>query len=194
MSTSHLIDNVDYGPLAALIGLWKGDKGVDRAPEPEGEARSLFYETILFEACGDVDNANEQVLAVVRYHQVVSRKTNDKVFHNETGYWSWDAKTGVLMQSLTIPRGFALVAGGAFAARDRYDGEIVLEVAAKDGDPSWGMTQSPFLRAKARTLSFTHRIVVQGDSMSYSESTLLNIYGREYNHTDVNRLTRSAAG
>lgn len=191
MTGASIIDGVDYGPLAGLIGTWKGDKGVDRAPEPGGEERNLYYETILFEACGDVDNAQEQVLAVVRYHQVVSRKSNDKVFHNESGYWSWDSKSGVLMQSLTIPRGFALVAGGRFDARERYDGELVLEVRAADNDPEWGITQSPFLREKARTTAFTHKIVVNGDSMSYSESTLLQIYGREYNHTDVNRLSRA---
>lgn len=191
MDGSNIINGVDYGPLAGLIGNWKGDKGVDRAPEPEGEARSLFHETLLFEACGDVDNAEEQVLAVVRYHQVVSRKTNDKVFHNESGYWSWDARTGVLMQSLTIPRGFALLAGGRFEARASYAGELVLDVRAADGDPEWGIVQSPFLRDKARTTAFTHRITLNGDSMSYTESTLLKIYGREYNHTDVNRLTRA---
>lgn len=190
MNSAHIIDGIDYGPLAGLIGTWKGDKGVDRAPEPGGEERNLFYETLLFEACGDVDNAQEQVLAVVRYHQVVSRKTNDKVFHNECGYWSWDAKSGVLMQSLTIPRGFALVAGGRFDARADYSGELVLEVRAADQDPEWGITQSPFLRAKARTTAFTHKITINGDSLSYTESTLLQIYGREYNHTDVNRLTR----
>lgn len=191
MTPAHIIDGIDYGPLAGLIGLWKGDKGVDRAPEPQGEERNLYYETLLFEACGDVDNAQEQVLAVVRYHQVVSRKSNDKVFHNESGYWSWDAKSGLLMQSLTIPRGFALLAGGRFEARADYSGEIVLDVRAGENDPAWGITQSPFLREKARTTAFTHKIVLNGDSLSYSESTMLAIYGREYNHTDVNRLTRA---
>ncbi|PTU32850.1 heme-binding beta-barrel domain-containing protein [Stenotrophobium rhamnosiphilum] len=190
MNASHIIDGVNYGPLAGLIGTWKGDKGVDRAPEPGGEERNLFYETLLFEACGDVDNAQEQVLAVVRYHQVVSRKSNNKVFHNESGYWSWDSKSGVLMQSLTIPRGFALLAGGRFAAKESYDGELVLDVRAAENDPDWTIVQSPFLRENARTTAFTHTVVIDGDHMTYSESTLLRIYDREYNHTDVNRLVR----
>ncbi|MDR3414582.1 MAG: heme-binding beta-barrel domain-containing protein [Nevskia sp.] len=190
MSKPSVIDGIDYGPLAGLIGTWKGDKGVDRAPEPEGEERNLFYETILFEACGDVENAKEQVLAVVRYHQVVSRKSNDKVFHNETGYWSWDAKSGVLMQSLTIPRGFALLAGGRFDAKADYSGELVLEVKAAENDADWGIVQSPFLRDKARTTAFTHKVVLNGDAMSYTETTVLAIYGRRYDHIDVNRLMR----
>ncbi len=193
MDNPHIIDGIDYGPLAGLIGKWKGDKGVDRAPAATGgEERSPFYETLLFEACGDVDNANEQVLSIVRYHQVVHRKSNDKVFHNESGYWSWDAKNGILMQALTIPRGFALVAGGRFDARESYSGELTLEVKAADGDAEWGIVQSTFLREKARTLAFSHKIVIHGDSLSYSESTQLKIYGREYNHTDVNRLTRAS--
>ncbi len=81
-----IIDGVDYGPLAGLVGEWRGDAGMDVAPEPEGDAQSPFYETIIFEACGDVDNAEQQRLAIVRYHQVVSRKANEKVFHKETGY------------------------------------------------------------------------------------------------------------
>ena len=50
---SHtVIDGIDYGPLAALVGTWKGDKGVDVAPEPDGDERNPFYETIVFEAAG----------------------------------------------------------------------------------------------------------------------------------------------
>lgn len=182
-----VIDGVDYGPLAVLIGEWKGDKGVDRAPEPEGEERNPFYETILYEACGDVDNAEEQNLAVLRYHQVVSRKSNDQVFHNETGYWSYDAKTGVICQSLTIPRGFALLAGGK---AEEKDGETIFEVEAVSGDKDWGIVESPFLRDNAHTKRFTHTVKVKGDEMSYSETTFLDIYGRSYDHIDVNRLAR----
>jgi hypothetical protein len=58
------IDGVNYGPLAVLIGIWKGDKGVGRAPEPGGEERSPYYEIITFEAGDDVTNGEEQILAV----------------------------------------------------------------------------------------------------------------------------------
>ena len=51
----------------------------------------MSYETITFEAAGDVTNAERQTLAVVRYHQVVRRKSNDEVFHDQVGYWTWDA-------------------------------------------------------------------------------------------------------
>ena len=43
---------IDYGPLAGLIGSWRGEKGMDVSPEPDGEERSPFYETIASQACG----------------------------------------------------------------------------------------------------------------------------------------------
>lgn len=191
--SESVIDGVNYGPLALLVGVWEGDKGVDKAPEPDGEERNLFYETILFEAIGDVTNANEQVLAVLRYHQVVHRKTNGKVFHNETGYWMWDAATGQIMQSFAIPRGVAVLAGGQASADPTNPAAMVFEVKAAADDKDWGILQAPFMREKARTLAFSHKITVEGDALVYSESTLLNIYGREYDHTDINRLKRGVS-
>lgn len=190
MGEATIIDGVDYGPLAALIGVWKGDKGVDVAPEPEGQERNLYYETILYEACGDVDNAETQFLSIVRYHQVVSRKTNDEVFHNETGYWLWDAKAGVIMHTLTIPRAVCLIAGGNAEAPESLDQELVLEVRAAADDPDWKIIEGPFMRDNARTLEFSQSITVDGDSMVYVENSVLDIYGRRFEHTDRNRLTR----
>ena len=191
MSEATTIDDVDYGPLAALIGTWTGDKGVDKSPEPDGEERSLFYETILFEAIGDVDNAEKQNLAVLRYHQVVSRKTNDEVFHNETGYWIWDKADGTIMQSFSIPRGVAVLAGGNCPAPEDITAELTLSVKAVAGDLTFGVLQSPFMEANAKTTGFTHDITVHGDNMRYSETTFLDIYGKHYDHTDMNRLQRS---
>lgn len=191
--SDNIIDGVNYGPLAALVGIWEGDKGVDKAPEPEGEERNLFYETLMFEAIGDVTNAETQTLAVLRYHQVVSRKSNNKVFHNETGYWMWDAQTGQIMQSFSIPRGVCVLAGGKASAAADKPAAVVIEVKAAADDPDWGILQAPFMREKARTVAFSHTMTVEGDSLVYAESTLLDIYGRQYDHTDINRLKRVKA-
>ncbi len=94
--SSTIIDGVNYGPLAALVGNWSGDKGLDIAPDDPGKAEEPYYETIMFEAIGNVGNAKKQTLAVLRYHQVVSRKSDAAVFHNETGYWSWDADSNTV--------------------------------------------------------------------------------------------------
>jgi len=75
---SNRID-VDYGPLKELIGSWKGDKGLDVAPEPDGVENNPYYETITYSAAGDVSNAESQVLAAVHYRQIVQRKSNNKI-------------------------------------------------------------------------------------------------------------------
>ena len=189
MTEKNMIDGIDYGPLACLIGVWNGDKGMDKAPEPDGIEENPFYESILFEAIGDVKNAESQILAALRYHQVVSRKSTDKVFHNETGYWMWDKSSGIVMQSLTIPRGVCLLAGGKASVDS--SGVTILEVKAAAGDHEWGIIESPFMHDKARTLSFNHQITVSDNEMTYSETTELNIYGKTVDHTDSNILTRS---
>jgi hypothetical protein len=181
-------DTVDYGPLACLVGVWKGGDGMDVAPEPDDDEYNPYYETLVFEAAGDVTNAEEQVLSVVRYHQEVRRKSNDKVFHDQVGYWLWDPATDVIVQTLTIPRAVTLLAGGKAVVED---GSTILEVRAVEGDADWGILQSPFMQQKARTLEFRHRLTVKGDTLSYSETTLLDIYDKKrYEHTDDNTLQR----
>jgi len=193
MSEATTIDGINYGPLAALVGVWNGDKGVDRAPEPNGEERNPYYETISFEAAGDVENAEEQTLAVVRYHQVVRRKSNDEVFHDQVGYWLWDSADNTLVETFTIPRAVAVVAGGKLAPPASLDEELVFEVAAETGSLEFGIVQAPFMYNKAKTTAFSHTITVKGDSMRYTETTVLDIYDKKsYDHTDLNTLTRQA--
>jgi hypothetical protein len=188
-------NTINYGPLTGLIGTWQGDKGIDLAPEPDGEESHPYYETLTFEAAGDVTNAGKQTLAALRYHQVVQRKIDDAVFHDETGYWMWDSDSNTIMHSLTIPRGLALLAGGP-GPEHGGDGAvhteaIKLEVAAKTDDPDWSIVQSPFMRDNAKTLAFSHKITLEQDRLCYSETTTLDIYGRIFEHTDQNELLRA---
>lgn len=180
------MSDVDYGPLAPLIGEWTGDSGMDVAPEPDGPEHSPYYETIVFEAIGDLDNAATQDLVALRYHQVVRRKSNDEVFHNETGYWSWDAERKLLARTLSIPRIVALVAGTHIEA-DASEWEVR---AALD-DPDWGIVQAPFMRDNARTLEFRHHMKIDGDTLIYDETTIVDIYGERFEHTDGNQLHRA---
>jgi hypothetical protein len=190
MTESKTLEEIAYGPLGQLVGIWRGDKGMDVAPEPDGQEENPFYETITFEAVGDVTNAEKQNLAALRYHQVVSRKSNDQVFHNETGYWMWDAEQGVVMQALTIPRGVCLIAGGTFHESGQ-GGPVVLEVRASIDDADWRIVQSPFMRDNARTLEFDHKITAAADTLVYEETTVVDIYGNRFDHTDENTLTRA---
>lgn len=184
-----IIDGIDYGPLAAMIGTWEGNRGVDTAPEPDGQIKEPYFETITFEAGGDLTNAKEQKLVIVIYHQIVSRISDQKVFHHQMGYWTWDAATGVIAQSVSIPRAVTLLAGGNFPARSEYSGAITLSVTAAENS-EWGIAQSPYMAAKAKTTFFTHSLTVDGDRLSYFETTRLNIYGKTFDHTDENGLNR----
>jgi len=183
-----VLDGIDYGPLACLIGVWRGSEGMDVAPEPDDDEHNPYFEILTFEAAGDVTNAESQTLSAVRYHQSVSRKSNGEVFHDQVGYWLWDPATGVIAQTLSIPRAVTLLAGGTAITAD---GGTVFEVRAVDGDADWGIVQSPFMQKQARTIEFRHRMSVNGDRLEYQETTVLDIYGKEgYEHTDRNVLQR----
>ena len=183
-------NNVDFGPLAELIGVWKGDKGSDLAPEPEGFEVSPYSETITYTAVGDVKNAESEVLAVVRYHlEVMHKLTNEKI-HDETGYWMWDASTGTVINSLIIPRAVCVLAGGKFNSTVDENGQITLDVKAAVDHADWNIIQSPFMKDKARTNGFTRTVTVGNGKMKYFQNTQLSIYGKEFDHTDQNQLTR----
>jgi len=80
-----------------------------------------------------------------------------------------------------------VLAGGK---ADIDDGTVTLRLAAADGDPDWGVIQSPFMRDNARTTSFFQTVTVKGDTLSYSQTTMLDIYGKEFEHTDQSDLVR----
>jgi len=182
--------DVDYGPLHQLLGTWKGDQGTDVAPEPDGEENNPYYETITYEDIGDLSNAEEQQLAAVYYRQIVKRKSNDEVFHDQTGYWIWDAANSTIMHSFVIPRAVSVVAGGVYTGATDDEGRVVLELSAKLGDPGWGIVQSPFMSKKASSLEFSQKVTVGGAKMAYAQTTLVDIYGKVFDHTDDNTLTR----
>ena len=178
--------SIDYGPLAGFIGTWQGGQGVDVSPEPEGDETSAYYETLIFAPAGDVDNAGEQDLVMLRYNQVVHRQSNDEVFHNEAGFLIWDDAQATVMQTLAIRRGLSLVAGGS---ADASGEEVTLELRA--GDANYPISQAPYLAQHARTLAFERRYHLAGDQLSYTQSTHLEIYGRRMAHTDANVLSRT---
>jgi hypothetical protein len=182
-------ETADYGPLLLLIGTWKGDKGMDVAPKQEGQEENLYYETIVFEKAGDVDNADTQTLAIVRYHLFVKEKANDEVSHDQVGYWLWDKENETIIHSLTIPRGVSVIAGGKFEAKNNAASSVSFNVEAKvDGE--WGIVQSPFMKNNAQTIEFTQELTVNANELRYSQTMVLDIYGRIFRHTDENSLTK----
>lgn len=183
----EIITDIDMGPLEGLLGIWMGDKGRDISPEPDGVEDNSYYERIQFSLTRRVSNAEEQKLAAVQYRQLVRRTTNNKVLHDQCGYWAWDAESEVLMHVFTIPRGVAVIAGGGVSENE--DGNLVFEVSARAGDAEWAITEAPFMQKKARTLSFSQKMILGQGNLSYEQSTLLDIYGKEFEHTENNDLS-----
>ena len=180
------ISNIDYGPLSGLIGSWYGDKGVDMAPEEDGLDENLYYENITFTPVAEVENAERQTLVGLHYLQVVQRKSNHKVFHHETGYWLWDKATDTVMQSLVIPRAVGLLACGTYSQTD--DGATILDVATDLNALQPNIMQSSFMLKNAKTTAFSHRIRIKASHMRYTETTRVDIYGEQFEHTDENSL------
>jgi len=184
---STVIDGVDYGPLHQLIGSWRGDKGLDVAPEPDGEDKLAYYDEITFTPSGAAENAEEQNLVTVRYHQLVRKRKNGKIFHDQIGHWIYEPRTGMIVHSLSIPRAVCVLAGGTL---ERHGEETVFQVEATAGSETFGIVQSPFMLAKAKTTAFRLTLKIAGDTLSYEETTSLDIYGRKFEHTDGCSLIR----
>ena len=180
--------DLDFGPLKGLIGVWTGEEGVDVAPEPDGAENNPYFETITYPALRGVTNAGSQNLAAVHYRQIVKRKADGEVFHDETGYWMWDAAAAIVMHSLVIPRAVCALAGSRYTGDRDTDGRVIIEVAAKIDDERWKIIQSPFMQGNARTTAFSHRVIVGNGRLSYSETTMVDIYGKTFEHTDQNEL------
>lgn len=183
-----IIDGIDYGPLAQLIGKWSGNKGVDKAPDNKANVdESQFTDELVFSVSGSAENAEEQQLVSVKYHHVVRRAENGLVFHDQIGHWIYEPSTDTIMHSLTIPRGVCVLAGGKY---QQINGESIFNVEATAGSETFGIIQSPFMLEKAKTKAFKMQLSVKGDELKYSEVMSLHIYGKDFEHTDQSTLSR----
>ena len=100
----------------------------------------------------------------------------------------WDASTNVIMHSLNIPRALSLLAGTTLKDKNYQNGKLEFEVSAGVDNENWGIVQSPFMKEKALTKNYLQKLVIENGKMSYEETTMLDIYGREFEHTDKNEL------
>ena len=183
-----IIDGIDYGPLAILLGRWVGNKGLDKAPDANAEPdNSFFTDELSFTVAGAAENAEEQNLVAVKYHHVVRKNENGLIFHDQIGHWIYEPGTAMIMHSLTIPRAVCVLAGGQI---EQKGNESIFEVEAKAGSETFGIVQSPFMIEKARTTAFQMKLSVKDDELNYKETTFLHIYGKDFEHVDESRLKR----
>ncbi|PSW19986.1 DUF1794 domain-containing protein [Photobacterium sanctipauli] len=187
LADHNTINGVDYGPLAQLVGSWESTDtgGVDMSPAQEGSgmpagspAVTPFYETMTFEVAADAINASKQTLVALYYKQEVFRKKDDTKFHDQRGYLIYDAENQFIYNSFCVPRTTCVTA-------ESPAGNEMTFVAARRG-----IAESDFMNENASTTSFTMNLSVDGDTLTYSQSTGLDIYDQPFVHTDSSVLQR----
>ncbi len=177
----------NLGPLRRLAGTWESDKGVDINPKADGPERRVYRERIVMEPI-DAQANGPQLLYGLRYHLHINTQEEAITFHDQVGYWLYEPATGLIMQSLAIPRGQVALAGG------KADGDTIT-VEARRGDTSYGIASTGFLEEAFRTDYYRLDITFHGDdSWSYVSRTDLAIKGKTpaFEHRDTNTLRRVA--
>jgi hypothetical protein len=179
----------NLGPLRRLAGTWEGTKGVDINPKADGPETRTFIERIDLQPIDPQANG-PQLLYGLRYHTHIKTLEEDITFHDQVGYWLWEPATGLVMQTLAIPRGqVALSIGSAKADADK----IVLTAAR--GSTESGIASTAFLEHAFRTDAFKLEISFNRDgSWSYISDTTLIVRGQAepFLHRDVNTLKQVA--
>ena len=178
------------GPLRRRAGEWRSDKGVDINPKAEGPERRVYSEYINMQPI-DPQSNGPQLLYGLRYHLHINTPEEDITFHDQVGYWLWEPATGLIMQSLTIPRGQALLAGGTAHADDTR-----ISVEARRGDTRFGICSTTFIEEAFRTDYYRIDIDFHDDdSWTYVTRTDLAIRGKTpaFDHRDTNTMRRIAA-
>ena len=177
----------NLGPLRPLAGIWEGKKGIDLNPKAEGPERRQYLERIEMQPIDPQANG-PQLLYGLRYHIHINTPEEEITFHDQVGYWLWDAATGLVMQTLSIPRGQVALAGG----KANPDG-TGLVVSARRGDTEYGIASTAFLEYAFRTDSYELTVTFNADgSWSYVSDTMLSVRGQAapFRHRDRNTLVK----
>jgi len=177
------------GPLAALAGIWEGNEGLDVAPAKEGSKETHFRERTTFEPIGPVVNG-PQVLYGLRYSTVAWPLIQEQPFHEEVGYWLWDAERKQVMRCFIVPRGVVVNAGGT-----SEPGAKEFCMTAEAGASVYGILSNPFLEEAMKTVRYELKVTIHEPwKFSYKEDTQLQIAVNPdvFHHTDENILKRSS--
>ena len=178
---SALVNNL--GPLATMTGIWEGDQGVDVAPTRNGAVESKFREHMVLAPFGPVKNRS-QVLYGLRYSTMAWRIGEADPFHEELGYWLWDAGEQQVRRCFFVPRGVGVIAEGQVGPHSKS-----FRLVAESGSLTNGVLSSRFLDASAHIQHYEIAVNIHSDgSFSYTEDTVLDFLGQQFHHTDKNRL------
>ena len=180
---------LNLGPLAPFAGIWEGTKGIDLAPDDDRVSveRNEFSEKVVLEPIGLVEN-HEQSLYGLRYSKMAWRLGAEDPFHEEVGYWLWDAAARQVMLSFIVPRGVTVLAGGTVEPDANS-----FKLSAEVGSAVFGICSGPFLDEEFKTVRYDIELTINADgSFSYAQNTQLHIKGQTeiFAHTDENTLRK----
>ena len=179
----------NLGPLRRLAGIWEGQRGHDVNPKAEGPEERDYYERIEMQPI-DPQSNGPQLFYGLRYHVHINTREEDIAFHDQVGYWLWEPATGLILQTLAIPRGQIAIAAG-HAAPDAK--KLILK--AERGQTEYGICSTTFLELAFRTDSYQIEVTFNDDgSWSYVLDTTLMVKGRDtpFDHRDRNTLIKVA--
>ena len=179
----------NLGPLRRLAGIWEGQRGVDINPKADGPETRQYYERIELQPIDPQANG-PQLFYGLRYHLHVNTREEDIAFHDQVGYWLYEAATGLILQTLAIPRGQIAIAAG-HAEPDAK--KLVLR--AERGQTEYGICSTTFLDLAFRTDSYQIMVDFHEDgTWSYVSDTTLIVKGRDepFLHRDRNKLVKIA--
>jgi len=179
----------NLGPLRRLAGVWEGRTGVDVNPKADGPERRDFTERIELQPI-DAQSNGPQLFYGLRYHTHILATDEEATFHDQVGYWLWEPATGLVLQTLTIPRGQVAIASGHAVPEAT---ELVL--TARRGETAYGICSTAFLEYAFRTESYRIEVVFNPDgTWSYVLDTMLTVRGRDepFLHRDRNTLVKVA--
>ncbi|ALJ15877.1 FABP family protein [Sphingopyxis macrogoltabida] len=179
----------NLGPLRRLAGIWEGHRGVDINPKADGPEQRDYYERIEMQPIDPQANG-PQLFYGLRYHVHINTPDEDIAFHDQVGYWLWEPATGLVLQTLSIPRGQVAIAAGHATADAK---QLVLK--AERGSSEYGICSTTFLEQAFRTDSYTITVDFHDDgTWSYVSDTVLMVHGRAepFLHRDRNHLAKIA--
>jgi hypothetical protein len=179
----------NLGPLRGLAGIWEGRKGADVNPKAEGPEHRDYTERTELQPIDPQANG-PQLFYGLRYHTRILATDEDATFHDQVGYWLWEPATGLVMQTLAIPRGQIAMASGHARPGDR---QLILTAAR--GQTEYGICSTSFLEYAFRTDSYRIEVNFNPDgSWSYVLDTMLMVRGRSepFQHRDQNTLVKVA--
>lgn len=185
----HFDTLANLGPLRRLAGIWEGKRGHDVNPKATGPEHRDYYERIEFQAI-DAQPNGPQLFYGLRYHVHINTADEMITFHDQVGYWLWEPATGLILQTVAIPRGQVAIAAGQAHSESR---KLTLE--ARRGQTEYGICSTTFLDLAFRTDSYRIEVDFHDDgSWSYVLDTVLQVRGYEepFVHRDSNRLTKVA--